>query len=95
MEKEQISLVQSPARDHHLREGDGFSLAEVEKSDKSIQQLKDLGIRIDYRRRSFYEYNIEILKELEIPEKKQEKREPFVKKEKKRTPFIPREEKKK
>jgi predicted flap endonuclease-1-like 5' DNA nuclease len=95
MEKEIISVVQSPARDHHLRTGDGFSLVEIEKSDKTIQQLKDLGVRIDYRRQSAHEINIETLNQLEVPEKKEKKRTPFVKKEKKRTPFIPLEERKK
>ncbi|MBD3215289.1 MAG: hypothetical protein GF311_21960 [Candidatus Lokiarchaeota archaeon] len=95
MEKEVISVVQSPARDHHLRTGDGFSLGEIEKSEKTIEQLKDLGIRIDYRRQSAHEINIETLNQLELPEKKKEQRAPFVKKEKKRTPFIPLEERKK
>lgn len=92
MEKEIISMVQSPARGHKLREGDGFSLAEVEKSNKSIQQLKDLGVRIDYRRRTSYKYNIEKLNSIEVSKEKKEKRTPFVKKEKKTTPFKPREE---
>ncbi|MBD3194267.1 MAG: hypothetical protein GF317_04375 [Candidatus Lokiarchaeota archaeon] len=93
MEEKVFAQVQSPAKDHHLRQGEGFSLSEIQESDHSISNLKDLGINIDYNRRSRYDFNIEKLKELEIPEKKTTPREPFVKKQKKRTPFIPREAK--
>jgi predicted flap endonuclease-1-like 5' DNA nuclease len=88
-------IVKSPSRKHHFREGNGFSIPEIEKAEKSVQQLKELGIKIDYFRKSIHERNIEQLKELEPPKKKKEKREPFVKKEKKKAKFIPHTEKKK
>ncbi|TFF85727.1 MAG: hypothetical protein EU518_00610 [Promethearchaeota archaeon] len=95
MEKELVSIVQSPSRDHHLREGGGFSLAEIEKSNKELEQIKDLGIKIDYRRQSAHKLNIEKLNQLEVPKKEKSKREAFVKKEKKRTPYRPKEKRKK
>jgi ribosomal protein L13E len=91
MKNKVTAMVYSPARDHHLREGDGFSISEIEKSERTIEELKRLNIKIDYNRRSSHPFNIEKLNTLDVPEVKYKSREPFVKKEKKRTPFIPQE----
>lgn len=87
------SIVKSPARDAHLREGSGFSLLEIKSAGYELHTFKDLGIKIDYRRGSAHEKNIETLKSLKIPEKKYKKRDPFVAKEKKRTGFKPKTKK--
>lgn len=81
------AMVISPARDHHLREGNGFSLPEIRKAGKTVHLVKQHGIKIDYKRTSAHDFNIEQLKTLEPIEKEGPKREPFVKKEKKKTPF--------
>lgn len=88
-----IAMVKTPAKDAHLREGNGFSLKEIEESGKNIALLKQLNIKIDYFRKSSYQENIKKLNSIELPKKKGKKREPFVKKEKKRTPFKPEAEK--
>ncbi|MFX1315550.1 MAG: helix-hairpin-helix domain-containing protein [Promethearchaeota archaeon] len=88
-----IVMVKSPAKDAHLREGNGFSLKEIKESGKTTTLLEQLNIKIDYFRKSSYSENIKKLKSIEVPKKKRAKREPFVKKEKKRTPFKPKEEK--
>ena len=95
MEKRQslIPIVKSPARDAHLRTGSGFSLSEIKSAGYNVQTLKDLGINIDYRRRSKYEKNVELLQSLKISDKTQKKREPFVAKEKKRTGYKPKTQK--
>jgi ribosomal protein L13E len=86
------ATVQSPARDHHLRKGYGFSLDEVKEAGLKVEEAKQIGINIDYRRKTSYDFNIEQLKELELPEKeKRTKRKPFVKKEKKKERFVPQE----
>lgn len=86
--KESIKpMVISPARDHHLREGKGFSIPEIEEAGKTVHLVEQHGIRIDYKRTSVHDFNVEQLKTLEPIEKKGPKREPFEKKEKKRTPF--------
>ena len=94
MEKKQslapIPIIKSPARDAHLREGSGFSLLEIKSAGYELQTFKNLGIKIDYLRKSAHKKNIETLKSLKVPERKQKKREPFVAKEKKRTPFKPK-----
>ena len=97
MEKKQsippIPIIKSPARDAHLRKGSGFSLAEIKSAGYELHAIKNLGIEIDYRRKSAHEKNIETLKSLKIPEIKQKKRDPFVAKEKKRTGFNPKTKK--
>jgi predicted flap endonuclease-1-like 5' DNA nuclease len=97
MEKKQslipIPIIKSPARDAHLREGSGFSLLEIKSAGHELQTLKNLGIKIDYRRKSAHEKNIETLKALKIPERKQKKRDPFVAKERKQTGFKPKTKK--
>ncbi|MFX0082759.1 MAG: helix-hairpin-helix domain-containing protein [Candidatus Hodarchaeota archaeon] len=90
---EVIATVKSPTKDSHRRKGKGFSLKEIKESGRSINQLKELRINIDYFRVSAYPENIELLKNLKIQEKKITKREPFIKKEKKGTPFKPKKEK--
>lgn len=86
------ATVQSPARDHHLRKGYGFSLKEIKEAGLTIEQAKQLSLKLDYRRRTAYDFNIERLKALELPEKKKsKKREAFVKKEKKEERFVPQE----
>ncbi|MHA1274031.1 MAG: ribosomal protein L13e [Promethearchaeota archaeon] len=83
-EQKPIAMVISPARDHHIRKGKGFSLKEIEKAGKSIRLLKELGIPIDFFRRSSHEWNVKILKEIKLPEKKKAK--------KKKRPWIPKEQ---
>ncbi|MFX0073001.1 MAG: helix-hairpin-helix domain-containing protein [Candidatus Hermodarchaeota archaeon] len=90
-----IAKVKSPSKNAYLREGRGFSLSEIEETNKSVKLLEDLNIKIDYFRKSAHPTNVEKLKSLEIPKKKGKKREPFVKKEKKKTPYKPKIEKRK
>ncbi|MEJ2248907.1 MAG: hypothetical protein P8Y97_04515 [Candidatus Lokiarchaeota archaeon] len=89
MKNKITAMVYSPARTRHLREGDGFSIPEINKSNRTIDELKRLKIKVDYDRRSSHSFNIEKLNELEVPEIKRKSRKPFIKKEKKRTAFIP------
>ena len=88
-----IPIIKSPAKDAHLREGSGFSLLEIKTAGYELQTFKNLGIKIDYRRRSAHEKNIEMLKSLKMPERTQKKRDPFVAKEKKRTVYKPKTQK--
>ena len=88
------SVVKSPARDAHIRLGEGFSLSEIEASGHSLEVIKNLNVKIDYFRNSSHENNIYLLKSIKIPASKKKKREPFVLKEKKRTPFKPKTKKK-
>ncbi|MGV9173422.1 MAG: ribosomal protein L13e [Promethearchaeia archaeon] len=94
MENKIKPIVKSPHRTKKPREGYGFSIEEVEKAGHKVEVLRKHGIKVDLRRRSVYEWNIEKLKEFEIPEK-EEKREPFVPKakrpKKKRKPKVKRE----
>ncbi|MBN1800048.1 MAG: ribosomal protein L13e [Candidatus Lokiarchaeota archaeon] len=96
MESKPTALVKSPSRKkhYHLKNAKGFSLAEIKKSGKTLNDLKNLGIHIDYFRKSSHDSNVDQLKKLKLPERKIKKREAFVKKEKKRTPFKPKTEKK-
>jgi predicted flap endonuclease-1-like 5' DNA nuclease len=90
MNKKVYAQVQSPARNHHLRKGYGFSLKEIEEAGLTLEKAKQIGMNIDYRRRTSYDSNIEKLKGLEIPEKeKRPKREPFTKRIKKKEQFKP------
>jgi len=95
MEKESkiVATVKSPTRGKPLREGKGFSLAEIKKADKSVGMLKKLNVKIDYFRNSAHDSNVEQLKNLKPLETKGEKRKPFVFKEKKRRPFKPKKDK--
>ncbi len=83
------AIVKSPSKASFLRKGAGYSLKEIKKAGRNLNQLKGLNIKIDYFRRSSYPENVEKLKNLKITEKKVKKRKSFVKKEKKRTPFKP------
>ena len=97
MEVKPIANVKSSSRSNYYksRKGSGFSLSEIKKAGKSVYLLKDLGIKIDYLRKSTHDFNVEKLKSLKSIEKKTKKRDSFVKKEKKRTPFKPEPPKKK
>ena len=75
--------VKSPSREAQLRKGRGFSLGEIKAAGKTVQNIKQLGIRIDPYRKSVLESNVEQLKKLKVVEKKGKKRPPFVRKEKK------------
>ncbi len=83
MENKPIAVVKSPSKAAFLREGQGFSLEEIQQAKKDIITLKKLGVRIDYFRKSAHASNIELLKALKLPEKKGKKKKPFVMKEKK------------
>ena len=97
MEVKPIASVKSSSRSNFYksRKGSGFSLSEIKKAGKSVQLLKELGVKIDYFRKSIHVSNVDKLKSLKSIEKKTKKREAFVKKEKKRTPFKPEPPKKK
>ncbi|MHA2036316.1 MAG: helix-hairpin-helix domain-containing protein [Promethearchaeota archaeon] len=84
---ELIATVKTPSKKSFLRKGEGYSLKEIQEAGRTINQLKELNIKIDYFRKSFYPENIDKLKTLKISEKKEKKRKSFVKKEKKRTAF--------
>ncbi|MBY8985776.1 MAG: hypothetical protein KGD65_11945 [Candidatus Lokiarchaeota archaeon] len=88
-----IATVKSPARESFLREGKGYSLKEIQEAGGNINQLRELNINIDYFRKSSHPENVEKLKTLKVPKKKEKSRSPFVKKEKKRTEFKPKKEK--
>lgn len=93
MEGKVIALVKSPSKivSYRLREGNGFSLAEIKDAGKSVKLMKDLGIKIDYHRRTKHESNIDMLKKIKTPETKGTKKEAFVKKEKKKAAFKPKQ----
>jgi ribosomal protein L13E/predicted flap endonuclease-1-like 5' DNA nuclease len=76
-----IAKVKSPSREGHIREGNGFSLAEIESAGKTIAFLKELNIKIDYFRKSAHDWNIEQLKALKTPKKKEKKKKPYSTKE--------------
>ena len=73
--------VKSPAREALLREGRGFSLAEIKKAGKTVLILKELNINIDYFRKSVHEWNVQQLKNLKISKKKKEKEKTYLPKE--------------
>lgn len=77
------AIVKSPSRNVDLRNGVGFSLGEIKAAGKTIQIIKNLGLRIDYYRKSIHKSNIEQLEKLTIPPKRGRKKEPFILKEKK------------
>ncbi len=81
--KTYFAMVKSPAKNAHLRKGNGFSLAEIKAAGKSIALLREHKIKVDYFRKSAHEENIELLKPLKISEKKGKKRKPYEPKEKK------------
>jgi len=85
-----ISMVKSPSKDRKKRKGCGFSLPEIKKAGKSIEEIKKLKVKIDYFRKSIHDENIEKLKNLKKLPKKEKPRTPFVQKEKKRTEFKPK-----
>lgn len=81
-EKKIVATVKSPSRISRLREGHGFSLTEIAASGKSIKQIKDLKIKIDYFRKSAHNENIELLKTVKIIQKKGKKKKEYIPKEK-------------
>lgn len=79
--KKSIAEVKSPSREANLRDGNGFSLAEIKAAGKTIALLKELNINIDYFRKSTHEWNIEQIKALKPPKKKLKKKRPYLPKE--------------
>lgn len=79
--KKSIAEVKSPSREGHLRDGNGFSLAEIKAAGKTIALLKELNVNIDYFRKSMHEWNIEQIKALNPPKKKLKKKRPYLPKE--------------
>ena len=73
--------VLSPSRQKDYKKGSGFSFIEIRESNKSLQDLKEAKIKIDYRRKSVYQQNVDHLNDLKLDLKKKSKREPFIKKE--------------
>lgn len=59
---------------NRLREGRGFSLGEIQKAGAAVVQLKKMKLRVDKRRRSMHEANVEDLKKLLGAKKKQKPR---------------------
>jgi large subunit ribosomal protein L13e len=62
-----IPMVFSPSKKYSprkKREGRGFSLLELEVAGINIENARKLGIRIDKRRRSCHQENIELLKNI-------------------------------
>jgi len=88
--KQVEATVISPARDAHIRKGSGFSLTELKEAGKSLKDISELKISIDYFRKTTHQENVQKLQNLKSEKNKSKKREPFVKKEKKRTPFKPK-----
>ncbi len=88
MQSKQAAVIKSPSAKHHLRKGKGFSLGEIKNSGYKISLVKSMGIPIDNFRKSVHESNVELLKQIETPERKNGHRSPFIKKEKKKAAFI-------
>ena len=88
--KQVEATVTSPAKDAHIRKGSGFSLTEIKEAGKSLRDINELNINIDYFRKSTHQENVQKLQNLKLEKKKSKKREPFVKKERKRTPYKPK-----
>ena len=80
--KKIVASVKSPARDAHLRVGQGFSLAEIKAAGKTVILLKELNIKIDYFRKTAHEWNIQQLKALKPLKRKKKEKEPYLSKEK-------------
>ncbi|HIH88409.1 TPA: ribosomal protein L13e [Candidatus Bathyarchaeota archaeon] len=61
----QMSYFISPMvfRTETVREGRGFSLAEIQAAGLNAGEAKIIGIPVDLRRKSTHEENVEILKE--------------------------------
>ena len=81
-EKKIVATIKSPTRGAGFREGSGFSLAEIAASGKSLIQIKELKIKIDYFRKSAHNENVELLKALKIVHKKDKKKKKYIPKEK-------------
>ena len=81
-EKKIVATVKSPTRGAGFREGNGFSLGEIAASGKSLIQIKDLKLKIDYFRKSAHKENIELLNTVKIIQKKGKKKKDYVPKEK-------------
>ncbi len=58
-----VSPVVIAPRLSRRREGRGFSVGELIRAGLTLQQARKLGIRIDKRRRSTHEWNVEALKQ--------------------------------
>ncbi|MEJ2294387.1 MAG: ribosomal protein L13e [Candidatus Lokiarchaeota archaeon] len=84
------ATVRSPSRGMKFRKGRGFSLSEIKQAGKSVQELKNMKISIDFLRKSVHKENIEILKNLKVSQTNTKKREPFTPKERRRTEFKPK-----
>ncbi len=80
-EKKFNPVVLSPSKKKLFKKGAGFSLIEIKKSKKTLQDIKKTKIKIDFRRRSEYQQNIDYLNNLKLDFKKKSKQEPFKKKE--------------
>ena len=59
--KRQYVVVQKGRNKHEFRSGHGYSLNELKELGLNAKEARDLGIRVDLRRKSMYEKNIEYL----------------------------------
>ncbi|MHA1148891.1 MAG: ribosomal protein L13e [Promethearchaeota archaeon] len=84
-EEKIIATVKSPGKGNYIRKARGFSLKEIIEAGKNIYLLKQLGIDIDYRRKSSYNSNVDALKKLRAPKDKKTKK-------KKKRDWIPKEQ---
>lgn len=57
-------VVRVPGSLNKVREGRGFSLGELKEANLTLHDAKRIGIRVDKRRRSVHEENVEALRKL-------------------------------
>ena len=56
-------VVRSPGL-RKLRKGKGFSVGELRSAGLTPKEAEDLGLRVDWRRRTVHSWNVELLQKL-------------------------------